>query len=382
MMTHADPFRLDDIERWMFDDALSLWIDAGQDKRDLGFVERLTNTGQTDDAGFKRMRVQARQIYVCSHAALLGKQKEAALAAAENGFQFATRNGWLKGGGWANKLGPAGGVLDATLNLYEQAFMLFALGWHLRVSGDHGALDLAHRTLDAVYTQLGRDSGKGFRSDNTGHTGLDQNPHMHLLEAMLVLYEVSGDARFHDVARNIIALVETCFFQADKGVLTEFFDADGQPMPGTHGRIVEPGHHFEWVWLLAEYRRVIGDDKSDLACRLFDFADARGIAPITGLVFDGVLDDGTLHDGSHRLWCQTEALKAHLVMPLHGRPMNEMRVQQIIGNILDRYLATDPRGLWIDHLDADGHATSSSVPASTLYHLFLAFSEVRRVLRP
>ncbi len=371
-----DLVRLGDVETWMFDEALPLWATMGRDPG-LGFVEKLSDDGAPESIDFKRMRVQARQIYVYSHAAMLGWQ---GLEAAADGLAFITQHGWLADGGWAFKLGRDGRVLDATVNLYEQAFVLLALGWHARASGARDAINLAHHTLDVVHQKLGRTNGLGFRSDDSGGERLEQNPHMHLLEAMMVLYETTGEARFLDEAHGLVKLFEQTLFQPDKGVLLEFFEAGGHPAEGQRGRIVEPGHHFEWVWLLAEYKRLTGEDKSPIACRLFDFAETYGVARDTGLVKDGVLEDGNHFDPDHRLWCQTEALKAHLVMDAHGREVNGTRVVQIISNILDRFLATNPRGLWVDHLTHSLTHKSAGAPASTLYHLFLAFAELRRLV--
>ena len=47
--------------------------------------------------------------------------------------------------------------------------------------------------------------------------------------------------------------------------------------------------------------------------------------------------------------------------------------------VLDTYLATDPVGLWIDQFDGSGHACAANVPASTFYHLVVAFEELLRV---
>lgn len=371
-----DLVRLREVETWMFDEALPLWATMGRNPSS-GFFDRLSNDGLPEDIEFKRMRVQARQIYVYSHAATLGWP---GLEVAADGLAFITKHGWLTDGGWAFKLGIDGGVVDTTMSLYEQAFVLLALGWHARASGAHGAIDLAHRTLDVVHEKLERADGSGFLSDDSGSERLEQNPHMHLLEAMMVLYETTGETRFLDEARGLVKLFEEAFFQRDKGVLLEFFEADGHPAKGERGRVVEPGHHFEWVWLLAEYKRLTGEDKSAIACRLFDFAEAHGVARDTGLVKDGVLDDGSSFDPNHRLWCQTEALKAHLVMDAHGREVNSARIAEITSNILDRYLATNPRGLWIDHLTQTLTHKSTGAPASSLYHLFLAFAELRRLV--
>jgi mannose/cellobiose epimerase-like protein (N-acyl-D-glucosamine 2-epimerase family) len=47
--------------------------------------------------------------------------------------------------------------------------------------------------------------------------------------------------------------------------------------------------------------------------------------------------------------------------------------------LLTRYLAHKPDGTWIDAFDGEGRPVVKSIPASTLYHVFLAFAEVLRV---
>ncbi|MEX0644822.1 MAG: hypothetical protein WD076_05900, partial [Parvularculaceae bacterium] len=54
------------------------------------------------------------------------------------------------------------------------------------------------------------------------------------------------------------------------------------------------------------------------------------------------------------------------------------------GLLLDRYFAPTPahpipEGTWIDAFDEGGRPLSTTIPASTLYHVFLAFAEVMRV---
>jgi mannose/cellobiose epimerase-like protein (N-acyl-D-glucosamine 2-epimerase family) len=47
--------------------------------------------------------------------------------------------------------------------------------------------------------------------------------------------------------------------------------------------------------------------------------------------------------------------------------------------LLNRYLAVEPMGGWLDAFDKSGQPTAKAMPTSTLYHLFLAFAEVLRV---
>jgi mannose/cellobiose epimerase-like protein (N-acyl-D-glucosamine 2-epimerase family) len=362
--------RFSEVRRWVFDSALPFWSTVGRDG-DVGFVEHLTLQGEPADPGYKRLRVQARQIYVFSHASLQGYRP--GLAAAENGWRFMLRHGWSPEGGWVRRLGRQGGVVDATIDLYDQAFALFAIAWWIRASGDTAAVDWADKTLAAIDDHLGRADGRGW------HAEAVQNPHMHMLEALLALYESTGAERFAAKALQVAELMRTTFFDAESSTLAEYFDQDWRRQPGLRGRIIEPGHHFEWSWILRHATRLTGTDFADVAHGLFAFAEAHGVDATTGLTLDAVLDDGSPHDRASRSWPQTEALKAHLAEIEFGGRRLDGRPAAIVANLLDGYLDKPVAATWIDHFDGQGRPIVDKVPASTLYHVFLAFSELLRL---
>jgi len=367
----------DRVQDWMFNIALPFWASVGFDGDDKGFVEHLTLAGVPADVSFKRTRVQARQIYVYSHAHLLGWEGPA-LERARAGYEFMTRSGWLPEGGWAARLGRDGGIVDPTLDFYDQSFMLFALAWYRRASGDTGVDAWIDRSLTAL-ERLAKTGGRGYHALLPPPAEAVQNPHMHLLEALLELFKTTGEERFASAARDVAELFTTTFYDAASQTLAEYYDQDWRRAPGVRGRIVEPGHHFEWAWLLHHCQRLTGLDVRDAALGLFAFAETHGVDPATGLTFDEVLDDGSVHQGDHRAWPQTEALKAHLAMAEFENKPDLKRIAQITDNILDRYLSVTPAGAWVDHLTADGRPRVDKVPTSTLYHVFLAFAELLRL---
>jgi mannose/cellobiose epimerase-like protein (N-acyl-D-glucosamine 2-epimerase family) len=371
------PIAFDRVQDWMFNVALPFWADVGFDSADKGFVEHLTLAGEPADVAFKRARVQARQIYVYSHAHLLGWEGPG-LDRARSGYEFMARHGWLAEGGWAAKLGRDGGVVDPTLDFYDQSFMLFALAWWGRASGDADVEAWIDRSLEGL-ERLARSDGRGYHAVLPAPAEAVQNPHMHLLEALLELYKTTGQERFAQAAREVAGLFVSTFYDPATQTLAEYYDQDWKRAPGVRGRIIEPGHHFEWSWLLYHCQRLTGLDVRDAARGLFAFAETHGVDRATGLTYDEVLDDGTIHQADHRAWPQTEALKAHLAMAEFEGEADLERIAQITDNILDRYLSVQPDGAWIDHLTATGEARVDKVPASTLYHVFLAFAELLRL---
>jgi len=50
------------------------------------------------------------------------------------------------------------------------------------------------------------------------------------------------------------------------------------------------------------------------------------------------------------------------------------------GTLMDNFLGRPIAGGWIDHLSAKGRTLVDYIPASSLYHLFLAAAETQRGL--
>lgn len=366
------------IENWMFDQALPFWSEFGLDRTHGGYVESFQLDGRTANTDFKRVRVIARQLYVFSHASLLGFQLGADCA--RHGFEFLIQHGWQGSeGGWARTLFADGSVKDPIADLYDNAFALFALSWYHRASGDPKAHDWAIKTADYIHQHLRHPSGKGFLHWKP-MTGLrQQNPHMHLLEACLASYEACPDARTAALAQEVADLFKNYFFDLETRTLAEFFEDDWSRANGPDGQMIEPGHQFEWAWILVNLKRLLGIDLSEHARALIQFGEDFGVNPDTFATYDGVWTDGSLRDSRSRSWPTTERIKAAVARSTLDGVGPTPVFEQSAGLLLDRYLAVEPKGCWIDQFDASGKALSDKVPASTLYHVFLAFSEVLRV---
>lgn len=375
------------IRNWLTKEALPLWLHAGLDTEGLGFVEKLTLNGRPILDLPKRARVQARQIYVYSHAHLLNWSPPTggpnALEAAYQGFDFLTRNFWLEDGGFAFSVNRNGTHADTRVEFYEQAFAIFGFAWYFRATRDEAAIEWAERTL-AFLDDNFADIGNGGYFENTTHDlPRRQNPHMHLLEALLAWHSATGEDIWLRRAQDIISLFKSRFFAAETGTLGEFFDAKWSLASGTMGETVEPGHHFEWVWLLYKYSQASGDDVSQEAYALYKFAEIHGVdrkpGPASDIVFDSVLRHGTSLDTNKRLWVQTEAIKAQVArMEYANDDQAAIRLEKLLDRIFELYF-TVGHGNWQDHLDVNSKGLAKAAPASSFYHVFLALTEVLRV---
>ncbi len=367
------------ISVWMRDKALPLWSKVGLDGVHGGAVESLQLNAQASaGAPFKRARVACRQLYVFSHAQILGWP--GAAEAADQIFDHLVSRFWQgPGQGWARRLTPAGDILDPTPDLYDYAFALFALAWRFKATGAAEALSLAHQTLDIVETRFAHPGGEGFHNEIPPTLPRQQNPHMHMTEAALALCEATGEPRFAALADQLAHLFMARLARFPEGVLPEFFDDSWGRAPGDEGRWVEPGHQFEWAWILAQHQKLRGADQTAAITALVARAERYGVDPQTQITFNRVRDDGLVLDQGTRVWPNTERIKGWLGLYEVTGTDPKPAVAGSAKLLLTRMLSDAPDGAWIDAYDAGLCPVVSTVPASTLYHLFLAFSEVLRI---
>jgi mannose/cellobiose epimerase-like protein (N-acyl-D-glucosamine 2-epimerase family) len=367
------------VREWLSGSALPLWSSVGVDAEQGGFTERLSLEGQPDFDAAKRVRVQARQIYVFSHAATLGLSPNG-VDIARTGYDFLMAHALPDGieAGFVHSLDRRGAVRDAKRDTYDHAFLLFAFSWFYRATARQDVLDVIRGIGDFIWASLRHPGGEGFVVDVNETDALHQNPHMHLFESVLAAYNATGDAVFLDRASELFRLFQERMFDQELGVLREFYDRDWQPAPGDTGQIVEPGHHCEWIWLLKWYADRAGTPLCEEAFRLGTFVEQHGRTADGLLLVDEVWTDGRVKKANTRSWPLTESIKAEIALAeARGVTVGD-RVDAMVIALFDTFLDKPIRGAWIDWFDPDGAPLVSAIPASTFYHVFLALSEYLR----
>ena len=357
---------------WMRAEALPFWAQSGFDADRGWFHERLDRAGNPLLVPHRAM-VQARQIFSFAHATRLGWVDAAEPA---RRAMATLQRLWCQedasGVRIAFAIDPATGTVVAPKHdAYTYAFVLFAAAHLHLLDRDPQWLDFADRVTRFVERELSDPDHGGVINEVPLETpAKKQNPQMHLLEAWLALDEAAPDRGYRERATRVVALLRDRMISGDPPVLPETFDPDWQLPSGTREPIFEPGHHFEWAWLLGEADRVTGENNDVLRDRLFDIAVRRGIAA-NGLLVDGATASGVAVP-SHRLWPHTEAIKA--AGARGDRDLGDRMAAGLIGHFLGRPLP----GGWIDQLASDGHPLVDYIPASSLYHLTVAASEAER----
>ena len=360
------------VRHWLFDETLPLWSTAGVDHINGGFHEALTFQGEPVIRE-RRMRTMARQIYAFAVAGEMGWDGPAA-ALVEHGIHFMEEKGRSENGGWVKSFHPDGSVSDETEDLYDQTCILLALA-HAHKIGNTKAGALGQETFKFIQTHFSDTTNGGFFETSKGGSPRRSNPHMHLLEACLAWYEATGDQVWLDRCAGVMDLFATKFFDADTWTLGEFFNEDWSALSDEKGVWTEPGHHFEWAWLLVTYANAAKrPEYLKYARKLYASAIANGLNRATGLAYDAVSKDGLPLTRTSRSWPQTEAIKAAIALDGTGGPDMKPEIESRVGRLFRWHIDPAPQGLWIDLIDEKGRTKAQDVPASIFYHLVCALT--------
>jgi mannose/cellobiose epimerase-like protein (N-acyl-D-glucosamine 2-epimerase family) len=368
----------DDARAWLLEAAAPLWSTSGRTSSGL-FAERMTLAGVPDSSYFRTF-VQARHIFSFVVIGSLGWRGPWRQLVSET-MEALIRGARRADGLYVHRLDAAGHPLDGRADLYDQAFVLFALGTAAGALGREEWIDEAEALLDLLAAMWAHPVG-GFREGEIVDTRVRrQNPHMHLLEAFLGLYQASGRPRFLEAARSIAELAQERFIDSESGALLEYFTDELEPAPGQEGRIAEPGHCFEWAWLFERLAETGWSGGVVLSDRLAGFARKHGIDADRGVAINEVLTDGTLRDAAARLWPQTERLKAAVARNRRLQTDQESEEALAANRGLNQFLAVPLPGLWRDKFKEDGTWVEEMAPGSSLYHISCAYAELARAPR-
>jgi mannose/cellobiose epimerase-like protein (N-acyl-D-glucosamine 2-epimerase family) len=261
-------------------------------------------------------------------------------------------------GGWFYSIDPQGAPLDRRKDLYTHAFIIFACAHYWAKVREPLVESVLNAALHVVAEQFADGDGLYEAVLAEDWSSLDagplQNPLMHLAEAFLATLQAREDA---DTLAALDALADGMqrrFVDVEHGVMLE------KPL-GAVDNWSEPGHQFEWFYLLESSEHLRGTPLHGSLTTAFAHAEAQGVDQQTGAVAAMLDVNGAIKDGTQRIWAQAEYLRA-----LTLRPNSEALLQRQLLALQQNFLS--PAG-WNECLDSQGQLSRSDMPSTTPYHL-------------
>lgn len=329
------------------------------------------------DAGHQPLKPQryramacARQLYLFS--SLIGQVPAAEERAAALFRSLQQHFHDAEHGGWFYSVDPQGAPLDQRKDLYTHAFILFACAHYWDKVREPRVESVLNAALEVVAQRFATGDGLYEASLDRDWSSLKsgplQNPLMHLAEAFLATLSVRNDAAVQDALVELCTAMQKRFIDPQHGVLME------KPL-GAVDNWFEPGHQFEWYFLLESSSLLRGSTLHASLERAFAFTEQLGVDQQTGAV-RAMLDlepNGPPRDATQRIWAQAEYLRA-----LTLRPDSEAAVLRQLQALQQHSLHT---GGWYECRDENGDVTRRDMPSTTPYHLATCYRGLAEYLR-
>jgi len=275
-------------------------------------------------------------------------------------------------GGWFYSIDPQGAPLDQRKDLYTHAFILFACAHYWGKVREPLVESVLNAALEVVAQRFA--TGDGLyeatleRDWSSLASGPLQNPLMHLAEAFLATLSVREDLAVQQALTELCTAMHQHFVDPQFSVLME------KPL-GSVDNWYEPGHQFEWYFLLASSPLLQGSVLHAALERAFTFTEQLGVDQQTGAV-RAMLDlgpEGGTRDGTQRIWAQAEYLRA-----LTLRPHSEAALLQQLQALQQRSLHA---GGWYECRDEHGEVSRKDMPSTTPYHLATCYRGLAEYIR-
>jgi mannose/cellobiose epimerase-like protein (N-acyl-D-glucosamine 2-epimerase family) len=368
---------------YTFRDMARLCATRGWDEARSRSVERLQADLTPAPLGYRRGMVAGRQLFFFSHAHRLTRDPVYE-DRARRLFADLVNHFWDKtNGGWYFSLNDDNTPQDPTKDLYHHAFIMLGLAHYLAIFADKDALDWLCKTNELVFRHFSLPGGWFAPSTTRDWTilgrNLEQNPHMHLLEAYLSSYNATRDDAFLKCSTQIMSIYTEILRTPDGCKVLEHLDEDGQPS-GEDGNLIQPGHLYEWYWLVNEYADIAGLPAYRAACTpIVGWADRRGVDPGAGGIYDMVDTGGNIISNRKRIWPVIECIKALVTLArMSGSEQSYEALARWIMFIREKYCTVD--GAWHEYLNQSLKPDCDYMPLSTPYHVAMAALEVERLL--
>ncbi|RWU26385.1 N-acylglucosamine 2-epimerase [Pseudomonas alkylphenolica] len=268
-------------------------------------------------------------------------------------------------GGWFYSIDAQGKPLDRRKDLYTHAFIIFACAHYWGQVRESLVESTLNAALSVVAERFARDDGlyEASLDEDWSDVGSGplQNPLMHLAEAFLATLAVRDDQAVQQALLALADAMQQHFIDAEHGVMLE------KPQ-GAVDNWFEPGHQFEWFYLLASSPLLRGSALHASLDRAFAYAEQCGVKDTAALAM--LSADGEVRDATQRIWAQAEYLRA-----LALRPDSAAKVLVQLQALQQRFLHA---GGWYECRDADGAVSRSDMPSTTPYHLATCLEGLQR----
>ena len=344
----------------LYESVLPFWIEHSLDHEYGGYFNCLDADGTVYDTT-KHMWLQCRQVWMLSRLYNELEKNPAWLEAARLGLDFIRRCGRTSQGRVYFSLTREGRPLFIQRKIFAECFYIIALDEFARASGEQSLQEEARELFDRVLA---------WRADpaSLGRPVLEGQPAASsMAEPMMLLCvadQLSGGGNY----RAPVPLMQKCLaeillhVQTDRKLVLENVAPDGGPLPGSLGRLMNPGHAIEAGWFVLEHLGRTGDRKAAAtAISMIDWSFERGWDPECEGIYYFMDSQGLppfqLEWTMKLWWPHCEALIGLLMAYRETSEPHYLEKFERVSAYAFKHFSDARHGEWFGYLDRQGRLT-------------------------
>ena len=235
--------RLIRTERYLTETLLPFWIERSPDDEHGGFLSYFDRQGRPGGETIKTFLMQARLLFTFARASRAGHGGARCKELSHRAAEFLLDHYWDDDhGGWYWIADRAGRPTHMGKIGYGQCFGMYAFGEYFLASGDVRGRAAMERTWSVVSKHMvDREHGgyleimrRDWRPERSGRFGGDRKSfdvHMHMLEALTTVYEVTGSLEHRRCLDEVISILVHKMLDPRHGTGLQQFALDFTPLP-------------------------------------------------------------------------------------------------------------------------------------------------------
>ena len=240
-------------------DVIPFWEKNSIDSKGGGYFTCLDRQGRTYDQD-KFVWLQARQVWMFSKLFNDLEKRNSWLKIAAHGASFLRQHGMDHDGNWFFSLTQDGRPLVQPYNIFSDCFAAMAFSQYALASGSQEAKDLAVQTYRNIQNRKANPKGKYNKSVPNTRPLVSLALPMILLNVTQELEWVLDEKTIQANLKSYISEIFK-FLDSQQKLLRENVSPKGEPVNCFEGRLINPGHGIEAMWLIMDIGERWGDQQ-------------------------------------------------------------------------------------------------------------------------
>ena len=246
--------------RALLDDVLPFWERHSPDRECGGYFTCLDRDGTVFDTD-KFIWPQARQVWMFSMLYNRLEKRSRWLEIARHGVEFLRQYGRDEHGDWYFSLNRQGQPLIQPYNIFSDCFAAMAFSQYSLASGDETAREIALQTYRNILRRKPNPKGHYSKAVPGTRPLISLALPMILANLSMEMEWMLEPAHFNQTIDTCLDEVFNLFLDPERMLLREQVAPDGSFVDSFEGRLLNPGHGIEAMWLIMD----IAERKEDSA---------------------------------------------------------------------------------------------------------------------